>query len=448
MVYGYRVVVGRLEASPRLLEASPRLLIDRPVTADRPISRSMNRPDRATARLVMALILSCLILQRFQIPLGGSATSIVGPVGFAIAGVGLLRGLLTFDRRRVLVYFAFVGLVFAGAAANALISSPFNLPIGWMSMFQFLVLSAFATLSFKRKIDESVFFQTVNTCFAFIAVAGLLQFVAQFAGVSIFRFSDALPARFLTEQLTGGGFNNQIPINLGNYFKSNGFFLAEPSILSQLMAVAIAIETLYFRRPIFFGLFITALLASVSGTGWIVLASFLATVGVSMGRRGLLIAFGLSIAFGVALFLWSIALPDVFDAFVGRAGEIFAVGSSGQIRFVTPFWIMQEVLDRAPWSPLLGIGSSVSERFWRPYEGDINTPIKIALENGIPVLICYGLLITSGDRTDRQRRLVPAILVLLALTGAYAQFAPVLFPLLLITPIASLRPSPMLTRVK
>jgi hypothetical protein len=422
--------------------ASPALVVDRPRIAGRAISRY----DRAAVRLGVVMILSCLILQRFQIPFGGSETSLAGPVGLAIAGVGLQRGLLTFDRRRVILYFAFVGLVFLGAAFNALMTNPFNVPTGWMSMLQFLVLSGFATLSFKYKVDEEFFFRAVNGCFAFIAIAGLLQFAAQFAGVSIFRFSDVIPARFLTEQLTGGGLNNMIPINEGNYFKSNGFFLGEPSIFSQLMAVAIAIETLYFRRPIYFGLFITALLSSVSGTGWVVLAGFVATVGVSMGRRGLLIAFGLAIGFGVALFLWSIALPDVFDAFISRTGEIFSVGSSGQIRFVTPFWIAQDVIDRAPWSPLLGVGSGVSEKFWRPYEGDIDTPIKIALENGIPVLICYGLLITVGDWTSRQRRLVPAILVLLAFTGAYAQFPPVLFPLLLITPIANLRPAPMMKR--
>jgi hypothetical protein len=146
----------------------------------------------------------------------------------------------------------------------------------------------------------------------------------------------------------------------------------------------------------------------------------------------------------VALLLWSITLPDIFDAFISRYGEVFSTGSSGQIRFVTPFWISQEVLDRAPWALLLGVGSSVSEKFWRPYEGDINTPIKIILENGIPVLICYVLLITVGHQTPRQRRLVPALLVLLALAGNYAQFPPVLFPILLITPIAALRPAPVL----
>jgi len=158
-----------------------------------------------------------------------------------------------------------------------------------------------------------------------------------------------------------------------------------------------------------------------------------------MGTRGILVAAGLLIGIGLAVTLWAVLLPDIFDTFIGRSGEIFSVGSSGHIRFVTPFWISKEILDRAPWALLFGVGSSVSERIWFPYEGGINTPVKIALENGIPVLFCYVLLISMGRQTLRQRRLIPALLVLLALAGGYSQFPPVLFLVLLISPVATLR---------
>jgi len=279
-------------------------------------------------------------------------------------------------------------------------------------MLQFLALSAFATLAFTQSIDETVFFRAINGCFAFIAIMGLLQFIAQFVGVSIFHFSDFLPARLLTEQMTGGGYNNEIATGFGSSLKSNGFFLAEPSIFSQFMAIAVAIEVLYFRRAVFLSLFVAALFSSVSGTGWLVLAIFIVTVGVSMGTRGILVAAGLLVGIGLAVTLWAVLLPDIFDTFIGRSGEIFSVGSSGHIRFVTPFWISKEILDRAPWALLFGVGSSVSERIWFPYEGGINTPVKIALENGIPVLFCYVLLISVGHQTLRQRRLIPALLAI------------------------------------
>jgi hypothetical protein len=189
----------------------------------------------------------------------------------------------------------------------------------------------------------------------------------------------------------------------------------------------------------FLSLFVAALFSSVSGTGWLVLAVFIVTVGVSMGTRGILVAAGLLVGIGLAVTLWAVLLPDIFDTFIGRSNEILSVGSSGHIRFVTPFWISKEILDRAPWALLFGVGSSVSERIWFSYEGGINTPVKIALENGVPVLLCYVLLISIGHQTLRQRRLIPALLVLLALAGGYSQFPPVLFLVLLINPVATLQ---------
>ncbi len=399
------------------------------------------RAIRLILVLVTALTLSCLVLQRFVIPYGGSQTSLVGPVGFAIAAAGLALGGMTFDRRRFLIYLLFSALVLLGQGANALVSSPFDISIGWMSMLQFLTQNGFAILAFSHEIDEARFFRLINACFAFIAVAGLIQFVAQFAGAPLFKFSGMIPGQYLTERLTGGGYNNEISIPFGGGFKSNGFFLAEPSIFSQFMGVALAIEILYFRRPLFFCLFLAGLLASVSGTGWIVLGMFVLTLAFSMGRRGILLAGGITFALGLAMLILALSVPVVFDAFIGRYNEFFEVGSSAQIRFITPFWISREIIDRAPWALLLGVGSGVSEHVWHPYEGGVNTPVKIALENGIPVLVFYTLLICLNRHTPGQRRLLPPLLAMLALAGSYAQFPPVLFPILLIITVSSLTPT-------
>jgi hypothetical protein len=433
-----------LVAKPQTPRRSPGLSFDSNIRpALRPVLNfaANERVARRTLALTGTLILACMMLQRFVIPYGGSQTSLVGPVGFAIAAVGLMSGALTFDRRRFLIYLLFGAAVLLGQGANALVSSPFNVPIGWMSVLQFLALNGFATLAFSHDIDEARFFRVINGCFAFIAVAGLIQFVLQFAGAPLFRFSGVLPGQILTERLTGGGYNNEISIPFGGGFKSNGFFLAEPSIFSQFMGVALAIETLYFRRPLFFGLFLAGLLASLSGTGWIVLGMFVLTLAFTMGRRGILLAGGITLALGLAMLILALSVPVVFDAFVGRYNEFFEVGSSAQIRFITPFWIGREIIDRAPWTLLLGVGSGVSEHVWHSYDGGINTPVKIALENGIPVLILYILLIGLNRHTSGQRRLLPPLLAMLALAGGYAQFPPVLFPILMIITVSSLTPS-------
>lgn len=398
--------------------------------------------ERATIRYAVAILLAALLLQRFVLPLAGSFTSVVGPVGFAIAIAAFARGLFRFDRGRLQLYLLFVALALLGATFASLMPPPFGVAMSWTSGLQFLALSGFAVFAFARRVDETRFFRAISACLAFVAIAGLLQFAAQFAGLYAFRFSDVIPPQYLTEILTGGGYNNEIAISYGgSLYKSNGFFLAEPSIFSQFMAVALAIETLYFRRPLRFLLFIAALLASVSGTGWIVLAVFVATLAVSMGGRGLALAVAFLIGLGLALLIWSVVLPDFYASFVGRTGELGETGSSGFIRFVTPFWIAGTVLARVPWALLSGIGFGLSERLSLPYEASVNTPIKIALENGVPVLICYVLLFTLGEQTPRQARLMPALIALLALTGGYSQFAPVLFPLLLLMSIATLSES-------
>ena len=398
--------------------------------------------ETLTIRVSMLLIMAAFALQRFAIPLAGSFTSVVGPVGLTIAAYGMVRGAFSLDRRRLTLWFIFAGLALTGAAINMFQPPPFGVPLSYASGLQMLVVSSFATITFARPVDEERFFRAVNACFAVIATAGLLQFALQFVGLALFRFSDFVPAQYLTEQLTGGGYNNEIPITYGAHiFKSNGFFLAEPSCLSQLMAIAIAIELLFFKRPMFFMLYISGLLASASGTGWIVFAIFLATASLTMGRKYMLQVIAVVVAVGVALLIWSVILPDVFDAFVSRSGETSEVGSSGYIRFVGPWKIAGAVLSRAPLAALFGAGFGISERVPLPIEADINSPMKIALESGFPALICYIAMISVGQQTLRQARLVPAILSLLFITGSYAQFPPVLFPMVIILSGALLKPT-------
>ena len=404
------------------------------------------RHERRTIQLVVVLLMTSLMLQRFAIPFGGSFTSVDGPVGFLIVAYGLVKGVFGFDRVRLTLWFGLLAFTLGGAAIDMFEPPPFAQPLSLPSGLQLLVMSSFATIGFSRPVDEDRFFRAVNGCLLAIAIAGLLQFVLQFVGLSMFGFGDYIPAQYLTEvtigvEYAGGGYNNAIRILDGaGWMKSNGFFMAEPSMFSQLMAVAIAIEIMSFRRRLALLVFVIALLSSVSGTGWIVLATFLATVCVSMGRRGLLLAVTAATAVGIGLLAFSLLLPDFFHALSGRSGEITEVGSSGFIRFVSPWLITATVLERVPAALLHGIGFGLSERVPMPFDASINAPVKIALESGVPALICYVALIGVGQQTPAQIRLLPAILVLLLFTGGYTQFPPMLFPMLVIASLATLSP--------
>ena len=395
--------------------------------------------ERAATRVLAAILVTALLLQRIGLEIGTSYLSVVGPIGFLIAGYGLLQGTLAFHRTRSIIFIAFVGWMIAGGAIRAALPDHYGTDPSWMSLSQFVALTGFGTLVLAEPVEESRFFDMVSGVLLALALAGLLQFVVQFAGISLFSFSAFIPARWLLE----GPYANLIPIGEGGYFKSNGLFLVEPSVFSQFMALAIIVEMLMFRRPLRLACFAAGLVASVSGTGWLMIIAFVVTAAFSLGGRGLLLS-GATLL--VALFgLGGLAavFPSAFDFFIGRSDEIYAIGSSGHQRFITPWWLADFVLSRTPWAALYGIGAGVSEHLGMqpPWDYNLNPPVKITLEYGFPCFALYLWFLVAGRKTGTQKALVAPILVLLLLTGGYQQFPPVLFPAMLLVMTADLVPA-------
>lgn len=395
------------------------------------------RTQGEALRFTTLLMGLCLFFQRFGMPFGGESLNLVGPVGLCLAGWALARGTLVFDRARLALYLVLAFLAVFGAGWRALSANSFDGSPSPNSMLQFLLLTGFAVLSFGVAVDEGAFFRRVNGLFAVVAVAGIAQFFLQFIGVKLFAFGDLLPERILYE----AGYNLKIPVGIGDILKSNGFFLVEPSVLSQFMALALIIEVLNFRRLIYLCAFSGALVLSFSGTGWIVLGAFLVTAGLRLGRRGFVVALVAVLVLGAAAGLLWLAAPDFFAAFADRFNEISQPGTSGNMRFVTPFRLVGDVLARVPSALISGIGAGVSERISMPYAYDVNTPIKIMLEYGLPLLIVYVALFCVARRTVVQSALLAPCLVLVLLTGGYQQFGPVLYPVLLLVAVARLRPA-------
>ena len=86
------------------------------------------------------------------------------------------------------------------------------------------------------------------------------------------------------------------------------------------------LEILATRRPWFLALFAAGLLLSFSGTGWIVLVSFLVSVGARLGRRGVLLAAGLAVAIVTVFAAIMYFSPDTADVFAGRFARILTAG--------------------------------------------------------------------------------------------------------------------------
>ncbi len=401
------------------------------------------RADRTTKsvralRFATAILCACLFLQRFGVPLGSKPFSLVGPVGLGLAALGVAQGTLAFHRFRLCAYLVLAVGVIAGVMWQVI--SPggdFAGGPNLASMSQFLLLSSFAVLSFAEPVDEKRFFHVANFWFGIIAIAGILQFAAQFAGVRVFAFTGILPGALLYEY----GYNTTIAVGVGSLLKSNGFFLVEPSTFSQVMALGLIIEMLAFRRPRYLALFALAEMLSFSGTGLIVLGSFVIAAVIGMGQRGLAIAGAMVVLLGVAAGVGSVAAPQIAQAFGQRMDEISHPGTSAHRRFVTPFWALSDTLSAHPSAALVGLGSGVSERLDVPYEYDVNTPVKVALDEGFPALIAYVLLFVAGRKSPIQAALVVPACTLFFFTGAYQQFPPVIFLVLLLISVARLRPA-------
>ncbi len=398
--------------------------------------RAPNAAERQALNFTTVILCACLFLQRFGVPLGSLSVSLVGPIGLALAFLGLLTGALAFSTWRLVAFLALTGIAALGMIWQSSVPSSFDGGSQVQSTAQFLLLTSFAVFSFAQPVSERRFFDRVNFWLAVIAVAGIVQFVAQFAGLGLFAFTGLLPDAVLFE----ARYNLQIPIGFAGLFKANGFFLVEPSVFSQFMAIGLIVELLSGKRVKYLALFSTGLILSVSGTGWIVLASFVVSAALGMGLRGLAIAAGTVFAAAVMALAVVQFAPDLADAFGERLGEVSRMGTSGHLRFITPFWLLDDVLTRAPSAALVGIGGGISEKLTMPYDYNVNTPIKVALEYGFPALVAYLSLFVLGAKSPVQGGLVVPVIVLFLFTGAYQQFPPVLFLLLLLISVARLRP--------
>lgn len=394
------------------------------------------RVQRGTWLFITTILFLCLFAQRFGTPLSGGAMTlnIVGPLGIMAALVAMFAGILAFDAIRLTIFLTLVTLVMLGQVHGFLGIVADNGTIDLPSMAQWLGITFFTVFVCTQRIPEDEFFALVNRFLLVIAFAGILQFVAQFVGISIFQFSGLLPARILAETK----WHLVIPADIGTLYKSNGFFLVEPSVTSQFMAMGIIIEILFFRRWLYLLAFGLCLVLSFSGTGQLVLGVFVLTVAVRLGWKGVALAAASILLAAVVAGVLYLTVPAVADMMVARVHEFNTEGSSGFIRFVTPFWLLSDVMREYPSAAFLGIGAGTSERLTLPYHYSVNTPVKIAVEYGFPVLILYFWLFLSGRRTPRQSALLPPAFVLLMFAGGYQQFGPVVFLMVLLTCTVSL----------
>lgn len=420
-----------VHSNPRSLTAKPVL----PTAFKR--SRTRHSGRLSAENFVLLTMLVCLLLQRFVVPVADLPVSVATLLGYFLAAWGLISGSLVFDRRRVALMLALCAVAWIAFGFQMNMRLAIAPRVSMASLVYWLVVTGFAVLTFREPVAEERFFRIINDCLVVVAVAGVVEFALQFVGIRLFSFRGIISGNLLIEDL----FAVATPMDNG-MLRANGFFLVEPSVFSQFMAIAITIETLYFRRTKWMLAFFAGLITSVSGTGWMVLAVAVLQAAISAGRRGILMGAMVSIAATAALILVWLAAPGFFDSFFDRIVEFRMQGTSGNERFVTPFLVLQAVLDDAPRTIFTGIGPGASEAVLVPFKYVIDTPIKVLMEYGIFGLTLYLALFLCARRTRRQFAMVGPLLFMLLFAGGYQIFTPVLFSVLLMLTVANLREEP------
>jgi hypothetical protein len=315
---------------------------------------------KSETRIDIALLLSALFLQRFSLQFGKTFLALdLVPVAFILLHQFLSGKLLIhYDR---LFWFLAVGL----AATCSLLLNFKSTMLTSYSLF--LTLYFLVTLSRPSTADQ---YRSTLRVFQFLVMLlsclAIAQFAAQFVvdGTRLIMFYGLIPDFLMAG---AGGIHTVHPIEGStNILKSNGIFLAEPSTLSQVTAVAILIEVLEFRRPRYMLVFVLGFLLAYSGTGLMTLLLFLPLAGMRHGRVALSALLGVIFALG----LFATGIVDL-SVFVSRSNEFENTGTSGFARFVAPALTAAQLFDTAPLQAFIvgsGPGTGTNVATWlRPF---------------------------------------------------------------------------------
>jgi O-antigen ligase len=347
---------------------------------------------------IVAVLFGCIFLQRFGIPLGELKLPVVVIVVAAVFGILTVQNRTLISEATLLPYLLFC-LYALFAAGLALAVPPQGTMASVLSVGYLLLVYVFIVLRIRPAAGTLETLAIFRSFVTFVAVCACVQFMAQFAGISLFSFAGVIPESLLLEQ----SYNVVVPIWYGSaVHKANGIFLLEPSFLSQFVAVALVIEFLYFGSALRMAVLVLALLAAFSGTGLIILGFAVVMASLLEHRSLWRILTFLLVGGSIAALSGALVAPEYVDSIVRRMSELDSDQASGFIRFISPYMMVADAT--ADPRSILGFGPGTAERFDSlGYEYGINALTKILIEYGIPGLLIYmALLLSAFYRADMR----------------------------------------------
>lgn len=279
-----------------------------------------------TRRAVLGIIVSFIFLAYFGIGLKEDFSLSISMIAmYAVLPALFLERNLALDRAKLGAYLVFVYSVLLTklSATGPNISSA--------SMYYLIVLYfPFVFTVARTAVTDALYERAIRfflNCMIAISIIAVVQFLSQFVVRLpwVFNISLIIPRAIVDR----GGWNTGADV--GSFFKANGFFLREPSELSNLLGFAVLIEFLYFRRLLRLAIYGIGILLSFSGTGMFVVAAglLIPTKPKALLRAAAILAVGFAIIPPLDAF--------VFDGyFLHRLDEFNREGSSAWARFIAP----------------------------------------------------------------------------------------------------------------
>ncbi|MDY0748913.1 hypothetical protein SNE35_30730 [Paucibacter sp. R3-3] len=385
-------------------------------------------PRRAALRQVLAQrrwlrwlalfpLVAATYLSKFSVPpFGAMGLAIAIPLVFGAALVGFAAGAMQLQLRRALAFALMLATLLTLQVLAADGFSP-----GSLALLVVIYLPYAVQLSRAERPQDDVLPFFLQTALV-IGLLGIAQYVLQFAlGPALaFPIENLVPA-----QLTMSKYNSQAVLHYGSdELRANGVFMIEPSVFSQLMAVALIAELATKRRLAWMAAFAAAILVSYSGTGIMLLAACLLFEGVARQRWALLLGALLFGALVLGIGLWA-EVPMVTNI-VGRSTEFGSAGSSASMRFVGGFSLFEKLL----WPDLFraffgfGAGSLVEYAAKSPLPLADMLLFKVVFEYGIVGACAYfgflGYCIFVGVPVPKVIRV--AVFMAIVLGGMYTPF--------------------------
>jgi hypothetical protein len=342
------------------------------------------RLDRIALTLGICMVIAGTFLQKFALPGSNGSLPLSVLLVPLIIVVGLARQVLEL-RRAAFVPFALLLVI---GLCDFIDSNGVSTSLPSLALFAVAQCSLIFRFAAGTAVAEPLY-KFFRNAVLLIALVGTVQFGLQFLiGPRIPFFLDRLSPGIIVSN-----FNVLNPLAFNSpIFKSNGFFLLEPSFFSQLIAVGIALEVMIWRNRVRLLFLALAALLSFSGTGIVMLVIFQPIYAIYKKQYRILIV--ACVAVGALLLA---AEPLGLTALTSRIGELGSSRSSGWARFVSPFLYLQEAAFQGPWSFLLGHGpGSVEQIRTLDYQAFDPTWAKLIYEYGFLGFAAYAALFYSA----------------------------------------------------